>query len=69
MLALYEPKRNTQVHTDACKYGVAGILSQEGGDGALKTVSSYSRKTASEEQKPQSFEFETLAVMSLLSKI
>lgn len=68
VLALYDPKRETQVHTDASKHGVAGILLQKGDDGLLKPVSFFSRKTTPDEQKYHSFELETLAVVSALNR-
>lgn len=68
ILALYDSKLETELHTDASKFGVAGILMQRGSDGLLRPVAYYSRKTTVDEQKMHSFELETLAVISSLSR-
>lgn len=46
VLALYDPLLVTEVHTDACKLGVAGILLQKQNDGSLRLVMYYSRVTS-----------------------
>lgn len=38
ILALYDPKLETELHTDASKIGVAGILMQRGVDGLLPSL-------------------------------
>lgn len=68
MLALYDPKRETQVHTDASKHGIGGILLQKDDAGLFRPVSYYSRKTTPDEQKLHSFELETLAVIASLNR-
>lgn len=68
VLALYRSDAETQLHTDASKSGVAGILMQKGEAGSLQPVAYYSRQTTVDEQKLHSFELETLAVISSLSK-
>ncbi|KAL0810525.1 hypothetical protein ABMA28_010646 [Loxostege sticticalis] len=68
ILALYDVKANTQVHTDACKYGIAGMLLQEDEVGRWRAVAYYSRQTTIEEQKYHSFELETLAVIASLQR-
>ncbi|KAL0902831.1 hypothetical protein ABMA27_000613 [Loxostege sticticalis] len=68
ILALYDVKANTQVHTDACKYGIAGMLLQEDEVGRWRAVAYYRRQTTIEEQKYHSFELETLAVIASLQR-
>lgn len=68
LLALYDPTRETEVHTDASKYGIGGILLQKDDAGHLRPVSYFSRKTTPDEQKLHSFELETLAVVSSLNR-
>lgn len=45
LLALYDPKRETQVHTDASKFGIGGILLQRDDAGMFRPVSYFSKKT------------------------
>lgn len=68
ILALYDPSLPAELHTDACKMGVAGILFQRNSEGVLRPVSFYSRKTTLDEQKMHSFELETLAVIASLAR-
>ncbi|CAK1589624.1 unnamed protein product [Parnassius mnemosyne] len=68
LLALYDPNLETELHTDASKQGIAGILMQMGRDGLLRPVAYYSRKTTTEEQRLHSFELETLAVINSLNR-
>lgn len=68
LLALYDPQKETQVHTDASKHGIGGILLQKGNDNLFRPVSYFSRKTTLDEQKFHSFELETLAVVSSLNR-
>lgn len=68
VLALYNPSAQTELHTDASKNGLAGILLQKGTDEKLHAVSYYSRKTTDDEKKLHSFELETLAVVASLNR-
>ncbi|CAB3248007.1 unnamed protein product [Arctia plantaginis] len=68
LLALYDVTLETELHTDACKSGVAGILMQKQVDGSRRPVAYYSRKTTGDEQKLHSFELETLAVIASLKR-
>lgn len=68
VIALYDPSAETQLHTDASKLGIAGVLLQKGPEGLLRPVAFYSRKTTIDEQKLHSFELETLAVIASLSR-
>lgn len=68
VLALYDPKAETEIHTDASKVGLAGILLQRNSDGVLQPVSFFSRKTSTDERKMHSYELETLAVVATLNR-
>lgn len=68
VLALFDQVATTELHTDASKHGVGGILLQKQVDGTLKPVAYYSRQTSPEEQHFTSYELETLAVISSLVK-
>lgn len=68
VLALYNHNAETQVHTDASKDGLAGILLQTNSNGVFQPVSYFSRKTNAEEQKLHSYDLETLAVVASLNR-
>ncbi|CAH2218043.1 jg26686 [Pararge aegeria aegeria] len=68
ILALYDHNAETQLHTDASKLGVAGILLQRKGTDLWQPVAYFSRQTSADEMKLHSFELETLAVISSLNK-
>lgn len=67
-LALYNPHAETELHTDASKLGIAGILLQKDENGLLKPVAYFSRQTTPEEQNYSSYDLETLAVIGSLQK-
>lgn len=68
VLALYDPVLPTEIHTDACKLGIAGILLQKQTDGTLRPVLYFSRVTSKEESVYHSYELETLAVVESLRR-
>lgn len=68
VLALFDMNLETELHTDASKIGIAGILMQRGNDSQFRPVAYYSRKTTEDEQKLHSFELETLAVIASLKR-
>lgn len=63
VLAVYNRQANTELHTDASKEGIGGILLQEQTDGTLRPVCYFSRQTTDTERRYHSFELETLAVV------
>lgn len=65
-LAIYDPDLPTEVHTDASKVGLGGVLMQKQKDGNTKVVMYYSRQTTKEEMRYHSYEQETLAVVCAL---
>lgn len=67
-LALYDPNALTELHTDACKIGIAGILLQRNKAGVLRPVAYYSRQTTPDEQHMTAYELETLALIASLQR-
>lgn len=68
ILALYNHSAETQLHTDASKAGLAGILLQANSNGVFQPVSYFSRKTNVDEQKLHSYDLGTLAVIASLNR-
>lgn len=68
ILAIYQPDRETELHTDASSHGFAGVLMQKQKDNKFHPVGYYSRKTSDAERKYHSFELETLAIMYALER-
>ncbi|CAH2103297.1 unnamed protein product [Euphydryas editha] len=70
VLALYDPTAETELHTDASKVGIGGILLQRptGSQDSFHSVAYYSRQTTPEERNFHSYELETLAVICALKK-
>lgn len=67
ILAIYDSKLETEVHTDACQNGIAGILLQKVDD-LLKPIGYFSRQLTATESKWHSYELETLAVVETLKR-
>lgn len=69
ILSFYNPEYETQVHTDASKVGIAGIIMQRPNkDSPFSAVAFYSRQTSPEETKFTSYDLETLAVVCSLQR-
>lgn len=69
ILALYDPGYETEVHCDASKVGVGGVLLQRPDkDSPFRPVAYFSRQTTQEEQFLHSYELETMAVVLSLQK-
>lgn len=69
VLALYNAEFITEVHCDASKMGVGGILLQKPNEGTpLRPVAYFSRQTTREEEVWHSYELETMAVVMSLKK-
>jgi hypothetical protein len=68
ILALYNHLAATEVHTDASKLGVAGILMQRDAHDRLRPVAYFSRQTTVYEQNMTAYELETLAVVTSLQR-
>ncbi|CAH2108926.1 unnamed protein product [Euphydryas editha] len=69
ILALYDPEYETEVHCDASKVGIGGVLLQKpDSDSPLRAVAYFSRQTTQEESFWHSFELETMSVVLSLKK-
>lgn len=69
ILAIYDPTAETELHTDASKIGIGGILMQKPiAGGEFRPVAFYSRQTTPEEKHFHAYELETLAVICSLKK-
>lgn len=68
VLALYDPKLEIQLHTDASKSGLGAVLLQKQIDGIFKPVYYMSQQTSPTEMNYHSFELETLAVVTAVRK-
>ena len=69
VLSIYDPTAEMELHTDASKVGIGGILLQKtSSGGALHPVAFYSRQTTPEEKHFHAYELETLAVICSLKK-
>lgn len=68
VLAIYSPTRETQLHTDASKLGLGGVLLQQLENAEWKAVAYASRQTTATEVKYHSFELEALAVVFSIQK-
>lgn len=68
VLAIYNSKRETELHTDASSHGFGAVLLQKQDDNKWHPVSYYSRRTTPAESKYHSFELETLAVIYALRR-
>lgn len=63
VLCIFDAGKRHEVHTDASKIGLAGVLFQEEADG-LKPVFFYSRHCTATEQNCPSYELEVLAIVT-----
>jgi hypothetical protein len=68
VLAIYDRDLMTELHTDASKFGLGGILMQVQSTGELKPVAYFSRVTSKEEEVYHSYELETLAVVESIKR-
>lgn len=68
VLVIYDPGKESEIHTDASKLGLGGVLLQRQSRGELGVVAYASRQTTATEQKYHSFELEALAVVFSIQK-
>ena len=68
MLAIYDPKRETELHCDASATAFGSVLLQKQDDGIFHPISYFSKTTSSDEAKLHSYELETLAVIYALKR-
>lgn len=70
VLKLYNPKATiTELHTDACSAGVAGMLLQTDSAGQLHPVYYISKKTTDVEEKYHSTKLELMAVVWCIERL
>ncbi|CAK9813734.1 Retrovirus-related Pol polyprotein from transposon 17.6 [Anthophora plagiata] len=68
ILALYDPNREHELHTDASSEGLAGILLQRDDEGGLRVAYYYSRQCTEAEKLYHNFELEVLAIVESLER-
>ncbi|XP_055309423.1 uncharacterized protein LOC129573155, partial [Sitodiplosis mosellana] len=68
VLCIFDPKRETELHTDACTRGYGGMLLQKQKDNKFHPVAYYSKTTTEPESRYHSFELETLAIVNALER-
>ncbi|KAK8779522.1 hypothetical protein V5799_019136, partial [Amblyomma americanum] len=69
VLQLYNPKARTEVHTDACANGLAGILLQADENDVLHPVYYVSKKTSPAERFYHSSKLELLAIVWTIERL
>lgn len=70
ILKLYNPGADTELHTDASKFGFGAILLQrDSEDRKFHPVYYYSKKTTPTQEKYNSYELEVLAIVSAVKKL
>ncbi|PZC75624.1 hypothetical protein B5X24_HaOG205900 [Helicoverpa armigera] len=70
ILAIYSHTAETELHTDASRLGIGGIVLQrpQGSSDSFRPVAYFSRQTTPQEKNFHSYELETLAVVCSLKK-
>lgn len=68
VLAIYNHTYETELHTDASKWGFGAMLLQKQEDKLFHPVFFFSKRTDQHEEKLHSFELETLAVIHALKR-
>lgn len=68
VLSLYDPTRETELHTDASKLGYGAVLLQKQTDGKFHPIAYFSRSVGKHEINYHSYELETLAIVYALAR-
>ena len=68
VLCVYDPKKETELHTDASALGFGAILLQKQNDHKFHPVAYFSRMTSESEKKLHSYVLETLAIHYALER-
>lgn len=68
ILAIYDPRDETELHCDASALGFGAILLQKKSDGKFHPIFYFSKRTTDQEAKFHSFELETLAIIYALQR-
>lgn len=68
ILSIFDPKRETELHTDASSRGYGAVLLQKQDDSKFHPVAYFSKTTTDTESRYHSFELETLAIVNMAVK-
>ncbi|XP_067212257.1 uncharacterized protein [Linepithema humile] len=68
ILAIYNPAKETQLHTDASAHGLGAILLQKQEEGQWSPIAYYSQTTNQAESRYHSFELEMLAIVRAVER-
>lgn len=68
VLRLYDPKAETELHTDASSYSIAAVMLQKQKIGGLASVAYYSKATNQAEKRYHSYELEMLAIVRAIER-
>lgn len=68
VLSIYDPKKQTELHTDASSHDFGAVIMQLQEDNKLHPVAYYSKKTSEAESKYHSFELETMAIIHAIRR-
>lgn len=68
ILCVYDPKRETELHTGASAKGFGAAIMQKQNDGKFHPVAYFSKCTSAAEANYHSFELETLAIVYALKR-
>lgn len=68
VLSIYNPKFETELHTDASSRGFGAAILQRQGDGKFHPVAYFPKRPTPEESKYHSYELETLAIVYALER-
>lgn len=68
VLSIYDPTRETELHTDASKLGYGAVLLQRQEDNKFHPVAYFSKSIGKHEINYHSYELETLAVVYALAR-
>lgn len=68
ILCIYDPRLETELHTDASKIGFGAMLLQKHNDNQFHVVAYFSKRTTESESHKHSYELETLAIIYALKR-
>lgn len=68
ILCIFDPKKETELHTDASSKGFGAAIMQKQSDGLFHPVAFFSKCTSETESRYHSFELETLAIVYALRR-
>ncbi|XP_071571820.1 uncharacterized protein [Temnothorax nylanderi] len=68
VLRIYNPRAETELHTDASSHGFGAILLQKQSEGYFGPIAYFSKSTTDCEKNYHSFELETLAIVKAVER-